>query len=478
MADADTNDIYSVTGLAFSDRPELGQQVLAAIAQTPTHQDLFLAIGRYILSRTAVDDALPDGADADANDRPAKRRRIKTEAPAPAPAPAQQQTAADALSDEPALVTVRDVSFALPQRKKLVLEFTATGLRGGSGSGGTGAGAVDAPPAFAVRAHDIQRAICVPVPEKTPRQYYLAIFVGDGGGVERDPLLWTVPDKTAALTTTGPHDPDPDRGYRTVMIEQLERLLLPRSMRVQEPDEREFVSAVVQAHRKEERVTHVKAFRGIKDGFLYFLPTGILWGFRKPLLFFAMPDILSVSYTSVLQRTFDLNLSHATAPADALDATATPTTATATATDLATATTDFVFSMIDQADFAGIDAYVKRHGLHDASMAERRRAAPIAGRSAVKAEEEEEVPLRGRRKDGEQGVNGVERKEEDEEEEDDEDEGGENYDPGSEGQSEGSGSATSDDEDDDGDGVGDGEGDGDGEGVAESDDGERETDGV
>ena len=32
------------------------------------------------------------------------------------------------------------------------------------------------------------------------------------------------------------------------------------------------------------------------------------------------------------------------------------------------------FSMLDQADFAGIDEYVKRHGLNDASMAAERRA--------------------------------------------------------------------------------------------------------
>ena len=32
------------------------------------------------------------------------------------------------------------------------------------------------------------------------------------------------------------------------------------------------------------------------------------------------------------------------------------------------------FSMLDQADFAGIDAYIKRHGLNDASLADSRRA--------------------------------------------------------------------------------------------------------
>jgi hypothetical protein len=35
---------------------------------------------------------------------------------------------------------------------------------------------------------------------------------------------------------------------------------------------------------------------------------------------------------------------------------------------------DIEFSMLDQADFAGIDQYVKRHDLNDASMAADRRA--------------------------------------------------------------------------------------------------------
>jgi hypothetical protein len=36
--------------------------------------------------------------------------------------------------------------------------------------------------------------------------------------------------------------------------------------------------------------------------------------------------------------------------------------------------TEIEFSMLDQADFAGIDAYIKRHGLNDSSLAESRRA--------------------------------------------------------------------------------------------------------
>ena len=91
-------------------------------------------------------------------------------------------------------------------------------------------------------------------------------------------------------------------------------------------------------------------------GYLFFLPTGIFFGFKKPLAFFPFASIESISYTSVLQRTFNLVITSQD-PANP---------------DAETKETEF--SMLDQADFAGIDEYVKRHELNDASMAAQRRA--------------------------------------------------------------------------------------------------------
>lgn len=107
--------------------------------------------------------------------------------------------------------------------------------------------------------------------------------------------------------------------------------------------------------------------------------------------------------------------------------------------------------MIDQADFAGIDAYIKRHRLQDASMAEERRAKKL-NINGVKGELEAE--------DGEQeselqkAAREAEVREGEEDEEDEEDDV--NFDPGSEGESEGSG--TSDEEEEDEEGGGGGEG--------------------
>jgi hypothetical protein len=95
----------------------------------------------------------------------------------------------------------------------------------------------------------------------------------------------------------------------------------------------------------------------LTTGFLYFLAPGILYAFKKPLLFLPFSSITSISYTSVLQRTFNLNVVASTISPDGT-----------------VKEEEIEFSMLDQADFAGIDAYIKEHGLNDASLAAGRRA--------------------------------------------------------------------------------------------------------
>ena len=140
------------------------------------------------------------------------------------------------------------------------------------------------------------------------------------------------------------------------------------------------------------------------------MSTGVFFGFKKPLAFFPFEAINSVSYMSVLQHTFNLNIAVQLSNQEE--------------------TKEHEFSMLDQADFAGIDAYIKRHGLQDASLAESRKAKKIhlnetkrgAGEGGIIAGEQQSE-LQKAQQDIEDA--------EDEEEED--------YDPGSDGFSDGSG---------------------------------------
>jgi Histone chaperone Rttp106-like len=260
-----------------------------------------------------------------------------------------------------------------------------------------------------------------------------------------EPMVWTASD-------TLPRGAEPATPTPSATIFSA---LQKTGVSVIEPSKPEFASALEQAHRKGETAFHVKGFRGSKEGVLYFLGPGIVWGFKKPLLFFPFSAIESVSYTAVLQRTFNLVI----------------VAMVGAAGDSAGGerTEELEFQMLDQADFGGIDAYVKRHGLNDASMAEARKAKRLNING----------PRRGQEAEGAQTAEGAEGEEGElarahreaetlkaqaPEHDSDDEEDDENFDPGSDGESEGSGSS-----DGDGDGEEEGEG-GDGDGDVGDDD--------
>ena len=360
-----------------------------------------------------------------------------------------------------------DMSFAVPQRKKFTLEISESPLEGLRARNAT-TGAIE----FGLAWKDVQHVVCVPVPDKAQRKYTFCVFptYGDGvtvppeGTLPVEPMVWTVPDavpKNVALGKDKDIEAVLDGSYKDYVLRILNSSLGLVGKKVIGPEEREFASTLVQAHRKGEKAFHVGAFRGSKDGmstvhhwflhtlfpsahltplirgfaynqigFLFFLSTGILYAFKKPLLFFPFDAIDSVSYTSVLQRTFNLNI------------TTLPSSSTSKIATTEDEKQEFEFSMLDQADFAGIDTYVKRHALQDASMAEQRRAKRLnvngakAGHGDGEGEEEEgEGELAKAEKEVAAADGDMQENDEDEEE-------GEDYDPGSEGQSEGSGSST------------------------------------
>ena len=201
---------------------------------------------------------------------------------------------------------------------------------------------------------------------------------------------------------------------------------------IERADEKLFHSVQRQAHRPDEKAVHVRAFRGSKDGYLFFLPSGILWAFKKPLIFIPHERVVAVSYTSVLQRTFDLCIEIKGEDREE-------------DSDCERKGQEIEFAMLDQEDFAGIDAYVKRYGLLDRSMAEQRRAK----KANVNVVKDEEGNVVGTLEAGELEKAGLGEQHQGEEL-DEEDEEEEDYDPGSEGESEGEGSSTSEEEDGEG----------------------------
>lgn len=148
---------------------------------------------------------------------------------------------------------------------------------------------------------------------------------------------------------------------------------------------------------------------------------GIFWGFKKPLAFVDFAAISSVSYTAVLRNTFNLVVT--------------------------TPHGDIEFGMVDQADYTGINEYIQKHHLQDASMAADRRAKKLN----VNPPADKANGTKGRAAD-EGGLSELQKAEQELQDLEDEDE--EDYDPeNEEEESDGSGSDSEDEggEDDDGD---------------------------
>ncbi|KAJ5582807.1 hypothetical protein N7535_001427 [Penicillium sp. DV-2018c] len=407
---------------AFATDPSLKKRVYDAIDVTPQHRSLFEDIATYtssLLARTAHT-TLPSRSPVVADGPAAKSASSKMEIPG------KLRT---------------HVSFSTPQRKKLQLEITAehTYLRTRHQTTKNYE--------FGVSMDKIRHALCLPVPEKTQKQFNFCIIPEYADGITSPPegtavaeaMVFTIPDGPAKLAFSG-NGAELGNGPGETAEAMLRKVLnenMPHA-NVVCPDDKQFVSATPEAHRKGEKAYHVKAFRGSKEvalvltsssrslGYLFFLSTGILFAFKKPLLFFSFATIDSVSYTSVLQRTFNLNIA------------ARPTNKSEEDVQ------EFEFSMIDQADFSGIDSYIKRHGLQDASLAEARRAKVY---NVNKTGGEDAAAPTVAAAEGDQS----ELQKAQQELEDREDEEEEDYDPGSDEDSDGSGSSSEEDDNEDAD---------------------------
>ncbi|KAL8996417.1 MAG: hypothetical protein Q9169_004065 [Polycauliona sp. 2 TL-2023] len=324
--------------------------------------------------------------------------------------------------------SIADISFSIPQRKKLRLEISRNSETGAIRAANANTGNAE----FGIRFSDIEYCICLPVPERPQPQYSFCILPASGD----NQLLFNVPGTTIKVQAVQSDlTVDEEKSYKDVAMGMLNKRL--KKIKVIEPNVKDFASTIVQAHRKGEKAVHVKAFRGSKDGFLFFLPKGIIFAFKKPLLFYPFHSIASISYTSVLQRTFNLNINVSTSA---------PSSSGNNDSSGTVETHEIEFSMIDQADFGGIDAYIKRHNLQDASMAELRRAQKYNVNGMGKNEGSEGAAEGDGQEEGE--LQKAQREAEDVEDEDEEED--ENFDPGTEGESEGSGSGSEEEEEEGG----------------------------
>ncbi|KAH7094387.1 hypothetical protein FB567DRAFT_510085 [Paraphoma chrysanthemicola] len=400
---------------AFASNHELRKRVHAAIDENPTQTSLFRDISTFILNQTSQPPAEPA----------AKKRKLEDSNGAKNGGPTSGGSLVSASTK--AWRTYPGVSFSIPQRKKFTLELVDKKEGGIRAVGATGN--VE----FSIAWKDVDQVFCLPVPEKAKKQHNFVIIPthGDGvnplpdhlNGVAPEPIIWTFEEATGKNIKEG-EDPGPGP-----IAEAIHHCLIQAGTgkEVVFPDPDEFSSATPESHRKGDKAYHVKAHRGSKEGYLFFTSVGILYGFKKPLAYFDFASINSIAYAAVLRNTFNLVIN--------------------------TQTQEIEFGMLDQADFSGINEYVQKHGLQDASLAAARRAKKLNVNKTKNKENGANGAAAAGADDGEEESELQKAERELQDAEDAEDEEEEDYDPGSEGESEGSGS---DSEDDDGDGGHDG----------------------
>ncbi|EGS22561.1 putative chaperone protein [Thermochaetoides thermophila DSM 1495] len=432
----------------FRSRPDILTAIQQA-ADTPARTALFNEIADFVHQRLALADVQ--------NEPAAKRRRVDADQPPSQPhanghpvtgswsavsrGASSAGSSADVTVSEPVLLEIKDISVVVPQRKKYDICFTQSCLFA-KAQGATGPA-----PGLVYPWIEIEHAFFLPVPDKSQTQYNYILLPRDSylptskaSGVSSDrqaslePLVFTVPaaaPKAGSIKGTAAKTAEAfAESYSCLFHWALTTSLRAagnESFQLISSDPRVFHSLVKQPHRPNEKAVHVKAFRGSKEGFLFFLPTGILWGFKKPLVFLPLDKIAAVSYTNVLRTTFNLVIE--------LDS---DVTAGGNATDK-----EIEFGMIDQEDYQVINEnYVQRHGLADRSMAEQRRAKRQLAenlRKSTKAESSGEPSQNDGLTELERAAREAEQRLQDEEDELEED-----YDPGSDGDSDGEGSSEDD----------------------------------
>ncbi|KAL5120162.1 hypothetical protein ACEQ8H_001988 [Pleosporales sp. CAS-2024a] len=392
---------------AFASNQDLGKRVHAAIDQHPAQNTLFRDISTFILNHASQPAAEPT----------AKKRKLED-------SPSTQHAAATpsgglASAATKAWRTYPGVSVSMPQRKKLTLELLDRkdgGIRAIGASGHV---------EFSIAWRDVDHVFCLPVPEKAKKQHNFIVIPIHGDGVNPvpeslrgaapEPIVWTFEEATGKNVVEG-EDPGPGP-----MAEAIHHCLIQAGTgkHVVFPDPDEFASATPESHRKSDKAYHVKAHRGSKEGYLFFTSVGILYGFKKPLAYFDFASINSIAYAAVLRNTFNLVVT--------------------------TQTQEIEFGMLDQADYAGINDYVQRHGLQDASLAAARRAKKLNINKPKDKSNGANGGAPAEADDGEEEESELQKAERELQDQEDEEE--EDYDPGSEGESEGSGSDSGEEDD-------------------------------
>ncbi len=233
--------------------------------------------------------------------RPAKRTRI--ERAEDIKARMGLQALRNATTDQSPLLTIQDISFIAPQRKKLHLNLTSTGIQGMLPADVSNL-------ELSIDYTEIRLVCILPVPDRASRSYNICIFpkMNDIEAVGANAIVFSVPD-TVPKTVSGSILSSILPPVSDTYVSLLEHILLPYVKGgVVRPNKKDFKSPERQRQWNDEHANHVVARRGSKEGYLFFLSVGLVWGFKKPMLFLPVTEILHINFSGIFGKTFNLTV--------------------------------------------------------------------------------------------------------------------------------------------------------------------------
>lgn len=265
-------------------------------------------------------------------------------------------------------VTISDISVQLPARKKytLVLSSKILVLRNPKTEEND----------FSYTLDDMQLIACVPSPGAAKGDTF-ALFSKNAG---IDPVVFNIPNKTPNPLVVKRAGDQADE-ILNESDQKRDRLLSLLSVQGQIPTSRPSQKAfrtTIESSKTGKPVVgmmeedgntircHANTYLKAKEGCLYFLPEGILYGFKKPTIFFPLNSISSTFFCNIMQHTFNLVLvlkeNHSPLGSSISDKT-------------------IEFSLIEQSEYTGIDSYIQTCGINDSSMSEEKMA-PVSKRAS------------------------------------------------------------------------------------------------
>lgn len=261
-------------------------------------------------------------------DNDVKRRKVKHEGAGDAP-----KEDANNVNEDSAL-TIPNLSVTMPIRKKLDLVLTENFLL-------IRKSPADAPE-FVLNYHTdkVEAAFIVDIPEKAKPQWNLVLAFTKPGTEGYEFFQVTIFDE--AIKTV--KKPVVGEQYSGSAKEMLLLYFQRRNISITSDE----------TVPRGETIFHATAHRGSKDGLLYFFPSHIFFGFKKPLLLFRLEDIRAFSYASITRSTFNIVIKYWDVSINSED--------------------EIEFSIIDQSHYERINQFVSLKELQNESMAEKRKA--------------------------------------------------------------------------------------------------------